>query len=92
MKENCYCKDKGVIELIEEAKTETRNEIENALKQVIQGAPGRVFLLPPNVEKVVGYIHEPELGDVAYNGKEIDLQALIDEAINLAFFTRTNKT
>jgi Mg2+/Co2+ transporter CorB len=72
-----------------EAREESSNEIQNALRQVIQGAPGRVFVLPHNVEKVFGYIHEAELGDVAYKGKEIDLQALADEAIKLAITPNT---
>jgi hypothetical protein len=79
MGECAMCKDKGVIELIEQE----RAEIKNAINQVIDGAPGRIFVLPFNVEKVVGYIHEPGLGDVAYKAQGIDLKTLLNEAIAL---------
>lgn len=75
----CLCKDKGVIELIEAE----RAEIKNKFEQVVAGMPGRLFLLPHNVEKVVGYIKEDGIGDVAYTGKEIDLLTLVKETLNL---------
>jgi hypothetical protein len=71
------CKDKGVIELVEQE----REEIRNRLYQLIDGSPGQVYLLPHQATKVVGYIHEDGIGDVAYKGKPIDLKVLVDEAI-----------
>lgn len=58
-------------------------EIKNKFDQVIAGMLGRLFLLPSNVEKVVGYIKEEGIGDVAYKGKEIDLARLVEETLNL---------
>jgi len=80
----CLCKDKGVIELIEAERAEIRNKFE----QVVAGMPGRLFLLPPNVEKVVGYIKEDGIGDVAYAGKEIDLLTLVNETLTLTPSTK----
>lgn len=79
VREECLCKDKGVIELVEAE----RSEIKNAFEQVVKGQPGRLFLLPKEVTKVVGYVSVPELGEVAYKGQEIDLMALVNETLAL---------
>lgn len=58
-----------------------REEIRNRLYQLIDGSPGQVYLLPHEATKVVGYIYEEGMGDVAYKGKAINLKVIVDEAL-----------
>ena len=69
----------------EEVVEAEREEILNRLYQLIDGSPGQVYLLPNQATKVVGYIHEEGVGDIAYKGKAINLKVIIDEA-----FTQPN--
>lgn len=78
---------KEIVDKVEE-------NISEYAKKLADAAPeGDWYLLPPRSERVVGYIKDETIGDIAYKGKPMNVKAIIEEAVlkTIALLQDTSK-
>ncbi len=61
-------------------------ELKEIARKIAEGGPaGDWYLLPPNSHGVIGYITDHQIGEIAYKGQPMNMQAAFEEAILQAF-------